>query len=609
MGWTRVALVWSLALVGADAAAQPKVIRSDADLPTERYPYDALPSATYLDDAFRDTIIPRARRDAERVLAESRIEDPAIATRLRVNLAAIALMDGRRADARRLIREARAVAPKPQTQAIGWFLQDAVSSGDCTAAARTVKETLAAADPMVVRDDVVAYNGLLQAVSPGYHAASLAIGQDGEAAAQKSLSMSAALTIARIRMEATLLPRCREALSAPIRAWLDDARTKPADIWPARAVPPAATAGAKPVTVAVWEAGYDVSIFPGQLAHDPAEPFDGRDNDRNGVVDDIFGPTYDPYLRPTARVNEPVSAALAPRLALQLTLMKGERDLGFGDDTPEARLFAQRSREATPAEQVEDALTYVEVFGLNHGTWVASLIADGAPFVRLYDFQLAPFGDDPQPIALDEEGLARWEAAMPAATTRLRGAGVRVVNMSWKSDAVEIAEKLLARGLETDTAKARARGQAMHRRVAALLQRTIRACPDILFIAGAGNSDQSDEILAAVPQSLKEPNLLVVGATGITGKPTSFTTFGRNVRLYALGEGNRVRGIGGMRMRASGTSFASPETARVAAQMLAVAPRLTPAQLIEGLTTTATREGELAVIHPANAVAWAQAKR
>ena len=54
-----------------------------------------------------------------------------------------------------------------------------------------------------------------------------------------------------------------------------------------------------------------VAGFPGQLAHDPAEPFDGRDNDRNGVVDDIFGPTYDPYLRPTARVNEPVSAALA----------------------------------------------------------------------------------------------------------------------------------------------------------------------------------------------------------------------------------------------------------------------------------------------------------
>lgn len=609
MDKAKVALALAAMLLATDAAAQTAVIRSDADLPATRYPYAGLPSATYLGDMFRDQIIPRARRDAERVLAESRIEDPAIATRLRVNLAAIALMQGRPADARRLIREARAVAPKPQTQAIGWFLQDAVSAGDCTAAAKVARDTLATADPAVVRDDVVAYNGLLQAVSPGYHAASLAIGQDAEAAAQKSLSMSAALAIARIRMEATFLPRCRDALSRPIRAWLDDARTKPADIWPARAVPAAALAGAKPVTVAVWEAGYDVSIFPGQLAHDPAEPFDGKDNDRNGVVDDIFGPTYDPFLRPTARINEPVTAALANRLALQMTLMKGERDLGFGDDTPEARLFAQRSREATPAEQVEDASTYEEVFGLNHGTWVASLIADGAPFVRLYNFQLAPFGDDPRPIALDEAGLTRWEAVMPAAAARLRGAGVRVVNMSWKSDAVEIADKLLSRGLETDVAKARARAQAMLRRVAALLRRTIRACPDILFVAGAGNSDQSDEILAAVPQSLREPNLLVVGATGITGRPTSFTTFGENVRLYALGEGNSVRGIGGMRMRASGTSFASPETARVAAQMLARAPRLTPAQLIEGLIATATREGTLPVIHPANAVAWAEAKR
>lgn len=471
-----------------------------------------------------------------------------------------------------------------------------------------MRRRLAGADAALVRDEVIAAYAQVQSVSPGYHAATLAFAEDGVWQAQKTLSLRGVLMMVRVRMEASLIPRCRDALSAPIRSWLDDPAHRPTGIWSARAVPASALAGVRPVTVAIWENGFDVSIFPGQLAHDPAEPFDGKDNDGNGVVDDIFGPTFDPHLRPTARINEPISAVLADRLSLQMTLMKGELDLAYGDDTPEARLFAQRSREASPSEQSADAVTYREVKGLNHGTWVASIVADGQPFVRLYDFQLTPFGDDPGPVAVDEASMDRWEAAMPGALARLRGAGVRVVNMSWGLTADEVAEKLLGRGLETDVAKARLRGKAIQQRAAALLTRAIRSCPDILFVAGAGNSDQSDEIFAAVPQGLREPNLLIVGATGVTGRPTGFTTFGKSVRLYALGEGNRVRALGGMRMRASGTSFASPEVVRTAAQMLAVAPTLRPAQLIDGLTATATREGDLAVVHPANAVAWAKAR-
>ncbi len=62
-----------------------------------------------------------------------------------------------------------------------------------------------------------------------------------------------------------------------------------------------------------------------------------------------------------------------------------------------------------------------------------------------------------------------------------------------------------------------------------------------------------------------------------------------------------------------GTSFAAPITASVAAQMLEVDPRLTPAQLREGLLSTARpidgipREVQGAgVLQPAAAVRWAR---
>jgi uncharacterized protein (DUF2345 family) len=79
------------------------------------------------------------------------------------------------------------------------------------------------------------------------------------------------------------------------------------------------------------------------------------------------------------------------------------------------------------------------------------------------------------------------------------------------------------------------------------------------------------------------------------------------VRLYAKGEAVAVRAPGGMTMKASGTSFSGPMVVRAAASMLAVSPGLSPSQLIDGLTSTATSgEDKMRLLHPAQAVAWAE---
>lgn len=156
-------------------------------------------------------------------------------------------------------------------------------------------------------------------------------------------------------------------------------------VWPA-------TLQAATVLSARLERGYDVSFFPGQLARDPAEPLDGQDNDGNGVVDDVIGPTYDLQLRLRDGSMTPPSRSLQARRASQVAFDKGELDLRFGMNTSEPRQFASFARSASVKEQGDEFLGYLENRGRVHGITCTSKIADVPEFVRLYNNAALPWG-------------------------------------------------------------------------------------------------------------------------------------------------------------------------------------------------------------------------
>jgi hypothetical protein len=135
-----------------------------------------------------------------------------------------------------------------------------------------------------------------------------------------------------------------------------------------------------------------------------------------------------------------------------------------------------------------------------------------------------PEGSDPKPIAFTEDDAQRWAALMPQLGARLRGGDVRVVNMSWRFTVDIFRGRLLESGAEADPARATTRAKAIFATLRPALAIMIRQCPDILFVATAGNSDQSQEIQAAIPQTYEAANLLIVGATGANGRPTAFTS-------------------------------------------------------------------------------------
>jgi len=119
---------------------------------------------------------------------------------------------------------------------------------------------------------------------------------------------------------------------------------------------------------------------------------------------------------------------------------------------------------------------------------------------------------------------------------------------------------------------------------------TIKSAPNTLFVTAAGNSDSDASFSQDIPASLELPNLITVGATNQAGDPTTFTSYGKTVIVYA--DGFHVGSCipGGKIVRFSGTSVASPAVTNLAAKLFAIDPSITPEQartlIVEGSTTS-----------------------
>ena len=94
--------------------------------------------------------------------------------------------------------------------------------------------------------------------------------------------------------------------------------------------------------------------------------------------------------------------------------------------------------------------------------------------------------------------------------------------------------------------------------------------------------------------------MITVGAVDQAGDRTSFTSFGKNVEVYANGFEVDSYIPGGDRLKFSGTSMASPNVANLAAKLFAVKPSLKPQEVVALIKQGAEKGGRenFTLIHP-----------
>ncbi len=360
--------------------------------------------------------------------------------------------------------------------------------------------------------------------------------------------------------------------------YLDANKVEKADIWPQRELILNPEENLDPVMVGIWDSGVDVKVFGDRMFVNDREKLDGTDTDGNGFIDDVHGIAYDMDGVGNTFMLHPLGDQDG-KLGSVYQYVQGFSDMNANVDSPQASAVRDKLKNI-PSDQVGDFLTALSFGGLYmHGTHVAGIAADENPFARLLVARIA-FDYHPTPQAMTVESAKRHAASYAATAKYFRDHGVRVVNMSWGWTFKEIEGSLEANGVGADAEERAAMAREMIGILSDGLRQAMVDSPDILFVTAAGNSDNDVDFDVVIPSNFKLPNIMVVGALDQAGDPTSFTSGGENVRVYANGFQVESYVPGGETMKMSGTSMASPNVCNLAGKLIARQPNLKPAEVV-----------------------------
>ena len=216
-----------------------------------------------------------------------------------------------------------------------------------------------------------------------------------------------------------------------------------------------------------------------------------------------------------------------------------------------------------------------------HGTWMASIIAghgdgfddeDGitgvAPEAKILSIRVIPDTSDPGYKKYDSEPESTIQAELADGIMEAVRDHAQVISMSI--------------GYSAPSGAVRAALQYAYSR-------------GIVLVASSGNSGDNDARhehsgdhgWAPVSFPAEYPGVLGVGAVTSDRQPTSFSSGNLSVQVAAPGKSVPAQGRNGLYYTVSGTSPACALVAGVAALIKSAYPRISPAQVMEALTSTA----------------------
>jgi subtilisin family serine protease len=620
MRLVKLAILSSTALFAAAApvaAQQKKVITTASDLPRVQVQLPAKPSELAVTGGAQlEALEVQLEAYVGDLLTNYDIRDRTTRQSLLGLQAQDALVDNRWDEYLALADQIAAHEEKPAQRAVSGLLgrayaraAKAVGEGSPGFPERfegELRTALGALDWSLVADSVQATRGSFQTMSRDLVVGGLQGGLDAAAAAQNNkvdIGVAAAL-IGAHRTLTEVLP-LRERIFRVYDAKVKANTKEKVDRWSERLLELTPAQVRQPVVIAVWDGGFDPSVFGDKLWRNPKEQANGRDDDGNGFVDDVHGIAFSPAWTPATGDLRPMPAEDTANLASLLKLVKGSLDQQAAVDSPEAAALRQRLSTLKPAEVMPFMLQSARLGLYLHGTatgWTSSV---GNPAARLlntrFDYEIAAV-----PKAMDEKVAENFADHVARAIAYYKANGVRVVNMSWRITEPQIEAMFAAH--EPDLAKRKARTRAVFDRMSGALEAGFRSAPEILFVAGAGNEDEDVDFVRSFPAGINLPNLVTVGAVDVALQPAGFTSYGKSIDLYANGFEVPSKAPSGLPVNISGTSLAAPQVTNLAAKLLAVNPKLTVAQLRQIIEGTSTLEGDkkLKVINPKAALARAR---
>jgi subtilisin family serine protease len=572
-------LLLSPVIVLAQEAKKP--VNSEADLP--RYTYPVTQSASALMQADAATFDPFAAKvlaDIDATLNGYDIKDAATMRGLLGEKLEILTLQGKNEEALDLVRQVRNLQTKPDAKLTSGLRIEAIlqarietgqTSGDAFSASfqKHYTEAVNALPYDVAGTSLKEAKEGAELASPALVLGQVQSGIDP--AVEKTHEMGGDFASAVIG--GRLFDRVSYPVNAPALAVLDGylekyAAAKKTDIWPSREVSLDGVSGLKPVTIAIWDSGSDLSLFPNQTYTDPhADP-----EDAHGIAFDLRG-------FPTHGMLFPITPDRAKQYPGMVDDLQGLSDLQASIDSPAATSIRKQIAAMNPTEAAAflESLEYFSQYA--HGTHVTGIAVKGNPAARIligrltYDYKTIPTPPNDADVKRGDDDYQKY-------VDYFKAHDVRVVNMSWGGTAAGYESALEKNGMGKDAATRKAlaaRWFAMDKKA---LYDAIKSAPGILFVAAAGNSDSDATFDDSIPSSLKLPNLLTVGAVDQAGDAASFTSYGPTVRVYADGYQVVSTLPGGYKVAFDGTSMASPNAANLAAKLIAIDPALTPTQTI-----------------------------
>lgn len=178
-----------------------------------------------------------------------------------------------------------------------------------------------------------------------------------------------------------LLPYAKDVYH-PIYQKLYDANHKEVvlvDIWQERDVAFEDGSQLDPVVIGVWDSGVDMDVFgKNNQWTNPKEKMDGKDNDGNGFVDDVYGVAFDIEGKPTIGMLQDAKK-INPEVEKYQMYSKGFSDLNAAVKSKEADEVKKHISTLQP-EEVNPFVENLNLVGsYSHGTHVAGIAAKGNP--------------------------------------------------------------------------------------------------------------------------------------------------------------------------------------------------------------------------------------